>query len=340
MKANTLQLRRKGYVSGIMSGMTWGLDTVLIGVVMTLAPFVEDPLLLVGGTFICSFLHDSFAAFWMTVIMGFRKRLGEFVKAVFTRDGLFCMLGALFGGPLAMTFYILAIAKGGAALTATVTACYPLLGSALAVLVLKERMSLRAWLGLVICVLGIFYIGYNPGAAPSPDMIGGILLAAVAAIGWATEAVVCGYGMKSGRIDPRMALLIREVTSGMAYLILTPIMLSGLGEFGHGLQAVFSYLPAWLLLLVTALIGMSSFLLWYTGIDLIGAARALCLNVTYSFWAVFFTFIFFGGELNLNIVVGSVLVVGGVILATLVRGKDPGDDVVAETLQKVDNSES
>ena len=29
MKANTSALMRKGYTTGVLSGMTWGLDTVL-----------------------------------------------------------------------------------------------------------------------------------------------------------------------------------------------------------------------------------------------------------------------------------------------------------------------
>lgn len=319
MKANTKSLLRKGYFSGIFSGITWGLDTVLIGVTMSLTPFVENPLLLIGGTFICSMLHDTFASFWMLVIMGGKGRLKEFLKAVKMKDGMYCMLGALFGGPLAMTFYMLAIAKGGPALTATVTACYPLLGSAMAVFILKEKMRLRGWLGLFICILGIIYIGYTPTDDQSVNVVGGIMFAAVAAIGWATEGVVCGYGMKAGNVDPQMALLIREVTSGAVYLlIVTPLMVGGYVEMFNGMSSVFSYFPAWSLLLITALIGMSSFFMWYTAIDLIGAARALCLNVTYSFWAVVFSFIFIGGGLSINIIVGSVLVVAGVAIATLI----------------------
>ena len=78
MKANTSALMRKGYTAGVFSGMTWGLDTVLIGVAMAMAPFVENPILLVGGTFICSMLHDVFAALWMLIIMGLKGRLKEF----------------------------------------------------------------------------------------------------------------------------------------------------------------------------------------------------------------------------------------------------------------------
>ena len=322
MKAMTPVMMRKGYATGILSGMTWGLDTVLIGVAMVMAPFVENPVLLIGGTVICSMLHDVFAALWMLVIMGYKGRLKDLIPAIKSKDGLFCVVGALFGGPLAMTFYMLAIAKGGAALTAIVTACYPLLGSALAMVILKEKVRLRGWLGLLLCIMGIIYIGYTPGSDTDVNVIGGIMLAAVAAIGWATEGVVCGYGMKDGNVDPQLALLIRELTSGIVYLlIVAPLMVGGYKEMVIGTMAVFSDTVCWLTLLFTALIGMSSFFCWYTAIDLIGAAKALCLNVTYSFWAVVFTFFLVGTVLSVNIVVGSFMVVGGVAVATLVSRK-------------------
>ena len=35
----------KGYFNGLMAGATWGLDAVILGVVMVMAPFVENPVL-------------------------------------------------------------------------------------------------------------------------------------------------------------------------------------------------------------------------------------------------------------------------------------------------------
>lgn len=322
MKANSKALVRKGYVAGIGSGMTWGLDAVMLGIAMAMAPFVDNPILLVGGTFICSMLHDVFAAIWMLIIMGAKGRLKDFPRLYRSRDGMFCALGALFGGPLAMTFYLMSISKGGPALAATITACYPLLGSALAVLILKEKVQLRGWIGLIICILGIIIIGYSPSGDVNINISEGILFALVAAVGWATEGVVCGYGMKEGNVDPQMALLIREVTSGAVYLfIVAPLMLGGYGNAIEGTRAVFSYMPCWVLIFFTALVGMSSFFMWYTSIDLIGAAKALCFNVTYSFWAVVFTFILIGSQLTWTIVLGSLMIIGGVSLATLIKKK-------------------
>lgn len=320
MKANNIKLVRRGYASGIGSGMTWGLDAVLLGMAMAMTPFVENPVLLVGGTFICSMLHDVFAAVWMLIIMGVKGRLGTLPRLFKSRAGIFCALGALFGGPLAMTFYMMAISKGGPALAATVTACYPLLGSALAVFVLKEKIRLRGWVGLLICILGIILIGYSPSGNVNIHISEGILFSLVAAIGWAAEGVICGYGMKEGSVAPQMALLIREVTSGIVYLIfITPLMLGGFANVIEGTLTVFSYTSCWLLILFTALIGMTSFFMWYTSIDLIGAAKALCFNVTYSFWAVVFTFLLIGNQLTWNIVGGSLMIILGVSLATLIK---------------------
>ena len=99
------------------------------------------------------------------------------------------------------------------------------------------------------------------------------------------------------------------------------MMLGSYGNAIEGTKAVFSYMPCWVLIFFTALVGMSSFFMWYTSIDLIGAAKALCFNVTYSFWAVVFTFILIGSQITWSIVGGSIMIIVGVSLATLIKRK-------------------
>lgn len=321
---------RKGIIAGVLSGATWGLDAVMLGVVMVMAPFVESPILLIAGGVICSALHDVFSAFWLFGYMGYKGRLRELGSAIKTKDGRWCALAAVFGGPLAMTFYTLAISEGGAALAASVTAIYPILGTALAVLILKEKTGLQTWIGLIICVIGIIVIGWTPAGMENINISLGVMLALIAAIGWATEGVLCGYGMKAGVVDPYMALLIRYATSAAVYIfIVSPIFGGGFVDAGIGFGAIFSYTPCWILLVLTALVGMISFLCWYTSIDNIGASKALCLNVTYSFWSVFLTLLlsiflpeYFSGALSWMIAIGSILILGGVTMATLYRSKE------------------
>lgn len=321
--------QKVGIASGVLSGFTWGLDAVMLGVVMIMAPFVNNPVLLAAGGVLCSALHDIFAAVWLLIYMGSKGQLKKLPAAIKTKDGRYCALASLFGGPLAMTFYTISIAVGGAALTASVTAIYPLLGTALAVLILKEKTGIQTWIGLCICVLGIIIIGWSPNELGNTNVVGGIAIALVAAIGWATEGVVSGYGMKDGVVDPRMALTIRYIVSALVYLlIVAPIFCGGFANIFEGVKAIFTYTPCWILLALTALIGMVSFLCWYTAIDNIGAGKALCLNVTYSFWSVLMTLVlslicpdYFSGTLSWFIAIGSLMIISGVVLATLYKPK-------------------
>lgn len=318
---------RKGYFGGVMSGVTWGLDAVLLGVVMVMTPFVENPILLAAGGVICSALHDIIAAVWLYLYMGAKGRIRELSPALKTRDGRFCSLGALLGGPLAMTTYTLSIAVGGAALTTSVSAIYPLLGTALAVWILKEKTGIQTWIGILICIVGIIIIGWTPSDNKDVNVTLGIVLALITAVGWASEGVVCGYGMKAGIVDPELGLLIRYTTSAIVYLfIVTPLFAGGFIATFDGISSVFSYAPCWVLLAITAAIGMYSFLCWYTAIDNIGAAKALCLNVSYSFWGVAFSLLlslffphYFSGALSWYIVIGALMILGGVTMATLYK---------------------
>ena len=220
---------------------------------MVMTPFVENPILLIAGGVLCSALHDVFSALWLFGYMGYQGRIKDLIPAIKTKDGKWCALAAIFGGPLAMTFYTLAISTGGAALAASVTAIYPLLGTALAVIILKEKTGLQTWIGLVICVIGIIIIGWSPAGMENVNISLGVLLALVAAIGWATEGVLCGYGMKSGVIDPYLALLIRYMTSAIIYIfIVSPLLGGGFVDASKGIAAIFSYTPCWILLAITA----------------------------------------------------------------------------------------
>ena len=125
MKATTISDVKRGYIWGITSGMSWGLDTVLIGLIMSTTTFATSTSLLVSGALVCSFFHDGFATVWMSLFLTVKKRIKCLLPKLRTRDGLFCVLGALLGGPIGMSFYMLAIEKAGPAYTATITSSYP-----------------------------------------------------------------------------------------------------------------------------------------------------------------------------------------------------------------------
>lgn len=304
----------RGILAGAFSGLSWGIDALLISFV--LLALGSDTL---STTLTVSMLHDGFAALWLLLLLVLRGRLKEIRIALKQRDALYCMLGALLGGPVAMTCYLLSIATAGVAVTTTVTACYPLLGAALSVLILKEKVGRRTWIGLSLCLVGIALTAYSPEEGSMGSFAwNSLLFAGLAAVGWASESVVCAYGMRADGIAPPTALLIRESTSAIAYLVIISVFTFWInGAEAESIQQLFTFSRPTALLLLTAFIGMSSFLAWYTAIDTIGPARALGLNVTYSVWGVILAALFLDQPPSLWVLLGSLIILLGVCYGSL-----------------------
>ena len=304
----------RGILAGAFSGLSWGVDALLISFV--LLALGSDTL---STTLTVSMLHDGFAALWLLLLLLLRGRLKEIRIALKQRDALYCMLGALLGGPVAMTCYLLSIATAGVAVTTTVTACYPLLGAALSVLILKEKVGRRTWIGLSLCLVGIALTAYSPQEGSMGSFAwNSLLFAGLAAVGWASESVVCAYGMRADGIAPPTALLIRESTSAIAYLVIISVFTFWInGAEAESIQQLFTFSRPTALLLLTAFIGMSSFLAWYTAIDTIGPARALGLNVTYSVWGVILAALFLDQPPSLWVLLGSLIILLGVCYGSL-----------------------
>ena len=100
---------------GLFSGILWGLDTVVLGIALSMSPYIGTAEAIAFAAIASSFLHDAGCALWLLVYMGAKKRLGDTLKALKTKSGLVVVLGALLGGPIGMTGYVIAINNIGAA---------------------------------------------------------------------------------------------------------------------------------------------------------------------------------------------------------------------------------
>lgn len=92
----------------LFSGLLWGLDTVILGIGLALAPYIGSAEALACASIAGSFLHDAFCAIWLFGYMGVRGRLKDTLAALKTRSGKVVIAGALLGGPIGMTGYVLA----------------------------------------------------------------------------------------------------------------------------------------------------------------------------------------------------------------------------------------
>lgn len=297
----------RGSGTGLLGGILWGLDTVLVGVILG-TTIMNTPQAIAIAPLVSTFLHDACSSVWMLLFTAVNRGFGEFKKAIKTRSGKYVMIAALFGGPIGMTGYMLAINYIGASYTAVISAMYPAIGALFSMIFLKEKMTKMGGVGLSMAIGATMVLGFTTTDTPKNIWLG-ILFALLCVFGWGIEVVICAYGMKND-VLPETALQIRQLTSALVYGIM--IM-----PFIKGYPLAFATLssPVILLIAVTALAGTSSYLCYYRSIDGIGPIRAMGLNISYSAWAIFIG-IFFGNGISLKALVLALVIISGSILTT------------------------
>ena len=296
---------------GLFSGILWGLDTVVLGIALSMSPYIGTAEAIAFAAIASSFLHDAGCAIWLMIYMGAKRRLKDTLAALKTRSGKVVILGALLGGPVGMTGYVIAINNIGAAYTAIISAFYPALGAFLSFVLLKEKMDKKQIAALVVALVGVMAMGYiSAGDSEMGTATLGLVGAVLAVIGWGSEAVLCAWGMRDDAVDNETALQIRETTSALVYGI---VVLPLFGAWGFTASAVPSLATG--VIALSALAGTASYLFYYKGISLIGAAKAMALNISYSAWAVVFGFVLQGTVPTPATVFFCVLILAGTVLA-------------------------
>lgn len=302
---------KKGLISGAMSGVLWGLDTVLTGIIISTSPFIQSEKAIFLAPFISAFLHDTFSSLWMFIYMIITKQVSNLIKVIKTRSAKFIAIAAIFGGPIGMASYLLAIKYIGAGYTASISAIYPAIGAFWSYLFLKENLSKRGFLGLIISIVAVIILGYSPEKILNSNYIIGFSLALVCVLGWSLESVICAYGMKDDEVDPTQALQIRQLVSAVTYgLLIIPII------GGLELTKITINSQVIVLIVFTALIGTMSYMFYYTAIDKIGPIKATGLNITYSIWAIVFDILILGNPITLKLVICSILIIIGSVMVS------------------------
>jgi len=304
--------------AGIVAGITWALETVILGIALAMSPFCSTEQAIFLAPFVSTFLHDACSAVWSFIYNGVRGNLGNVWKAFMTKSGKWVVAAAVIGGPIGMTGYVMAVNYMGASIGAVASAIFPAIGSVLAYLFLKEKMKWYQWGFLVLTLLGVYGLSYDPTLNIQNFWLG-LLGAAMCAFGWGIEAVVLAKCLKDPEVTDEYALQIRQTTSAVVYgAIILPVI--GGWNFTVGL---FTSGTGWLLptIVIAALMATVSYLFYYKAIAQIGASKAMALNVTYSAWAIVFSAVLVliqGGKVELaplTVVCAVVVLVCGIFAA-------------------------
>ena len=216
-----------------------------------------------------------------------------------------------------MSAYLLAIKYAGAPYASSISVIYPGVGAILSYFILKEKLSVRAMVGIAVSLFGSFMLGFNPSADVPETFFKGVLFALVAVAGWALEGVIVGFAMKKIKNEehiqatPQQFLCVRYLTSLASYALVVVPLVGGYEVAGKVISSglVFKYAGI-------AILGAITYLAWYKAVDLIGAAMGTALNSTASLWSIIFSALLFGAKITLPLAIwGCVIVLGVFIFA-------------------------
>ncbi|HJV45115.1 MAG TPA: hypothetical protein VJ824_05235 [Bacillota bacterium] len=300
------QFLRKGIIIALFSGLTYGFYSAFLTLGMSkgiwadwygdntagLSAFVITYLLGSLG----SAVNDTCSAGWALFNCGFKGKIKDFLRSIKTKPGLIMVCAAFIGGPLASTAYVVGLQMAGS-IVIPIAALNPAIGAILGKVFYKQELSKRIMFGIAICVLAGFMIGSTSigGDAPEGRSLG-ILFALLAALGWGFEGCVGGYSVSM--VDSEIGITIRQVTSGITNLvILLPIigLLAGnVALSGTLTLQAFASGSAMIWIALAGFCAYLSFMAWYKGNSMCGAALGMACNGTYSFWGPFCCWIILG----------------------------------------------
>ena len=62
---------------GILAGITWALETVVLGIALAMTPFVSTEQAVFLAPFVSTFLHDACSALWAAIYNGLRGNMSH-----------------------------------------------------------------------------------------------------------------------------------------------------------------------------------------------------------------------------------------------------------------------
>ncbi len=267
----------------------------------------------------CLFLTGFNAIFCALVLFIWNCGLGkmsEYKRTVvhFRAASKYFLLAGLCGACAVFGTYIAAayLSPGFAAIAGLL---YPIIGTMLSVLVLKQKVSRRAYLGIMVILVGgiTLYAGtlVTGGVGSTIGLIGGVM----AALGWGCEGAVAGKALDV--CEPDVGLHLRFCFEALFWVVVM-VVLSCLGV------PIFSTVGQLLdpaTLVVFLLLGLSfawCYVCWYKSFPFLGVPRGQAIGSLYAACAVVFLTIFTGPANALGYDDSSMAIIVGSTIAGLI----------------------
>jgi len=322
--------KRIGILMGLLCALYWGVWYVP-GYAIYVSPLIADvyPNMInagmtedVAGVLQAVFLTGVNAVACAVVLFIWNAGLGksrELVRTLVQVKAVtkYYVIAGICGACAVSGTYIAALflSPGFAAIAGLL---YPIIGTIMSVLYLKQKVTKRAYLAVVVLLAGGITLysgsllsGNTESANPLIGCIGGLM----AAVGWGFEGVVAGKALDLS--EPDIGLHLRFIFEGIFWIIVLVVLaLVGLPIFDT---------MGWLFdptsFLLVLLIGFSfawCYVTWYKSFPMIGVARGQAIGSLYAACGVIFLAIFLGPEAALGYTEDSMMLIVGSTIAGLV----------------------
>lgn len=193
--------------------------------------------------------------------------------------------------------------------SALILATTPILTSILAAIFLKEKLTMRMLIGTIVAIIGIYFV-VTKGTFSSIHIEEGLIWIVVTMITFAIMIIMTRF--LSSRTDPLTITLYSNIIGFImaipfVYLLDSPIRIS-------------SNFSDWALLICTAIVvhGIAN-LIWNNNIRFVDASKASILSNLEPFVAMIMGLIVLSKPITSAEMVGSLFIVGGVVLSTYQR---------------------
>lgn len=300
----------KGLIFAFLSGISYGTFSAILNVAENTGVWTELwalPLAsaLVGYMLLCaigSALNDLISGIWCLIIAAAKGKARDIRGSLFSKPGLMIVCGALCGGPIASTCYIIGLMMAGG-IAAAVTALCSAVGALLSRILYKQKLSPRMICGIIICFFAAVVLGGTTLGDISGKSTLGMAIAFIAAVAWGVEGCIAGQG--TIMVDYEIGITIRQFVSGLANLIIVIPILCVIASATLDMSGVtgnpYFYLIgaavgsiSMLLFIASGFFANPAYSLWYKGNSMCGTALGMTCNALYSFWTPFISMVLCG----------------------------------------------
>jgi len=176
----------------------------------------------------------------------------------------------------------------------------------------EERLGGLQWIGIGTAFLGIVVAFLGPGSRSVADLIVGDLLAVGAGAAWGLSNVVLRRG-RVGNAGTAKTVFYQVTTAA--------ILLYAFASFTGQLRFVPSSNAIVGVLFQTVMISIVSYLVWFWLLRHYLTSRLMLFSLMTPFFGVIFGAIFLHDQIDLRFALGSVFVLGGILIVNSQMGR-------------------